>query len=79
MKTSEALRPQYYGGESDPMECRKVIRAWGLNFNLGNVLKYTRRNGKKPDQEYLLDLLKARQYLTFEIEALSTEIKESEQ
>ena len=47
-------------------EPRRVIADWGLNFNLGNVIKYIARNGRKDDA--IQDLLKARQYLDFEIE-----------
>ena len=46
-----------------------VIRDWNLNFNLGNVVKYVARAGRKDD--ILQDLKKARQYLDFEIEALN--------
>ena len=46
----------------------KVIRSWGLNFNLGNVVKYVARAGRKGDK--LEDLKKAKQYLDFEIEAI---------
>lgn len=52
-------------------EPRKVIREWGLNFNLGNTVKYIARAGKKDD--IIQDLKKARQYLDFEIEALEEE------
>lgn len=45
----------------------KVICDWGLNFNLGNTIKYIARAGKKPGNDVLEDLEKARQYLTFEI------------
>ena len=38
----------HYGDKADPYEAIKVIRAWGLNFSLGNVLKYVARAGKKP-------------------------------
>ena len=48
-----------------------VIREWGLNFNLGNVVKYVARAGRKDD--ILQDLKKARQYIDFEIEALENE------
>ncbi len=50
-------------------EPRKVIEDWGLNFNLGNVVKYVSRAGRKKD--ILEDLKKARQYLDFEIERVS--------
>ena len=52
-------------------EPKDIIRDWGLNFNLGNVIKYVARAGHKND--ILEDLLKAKQYLEFEIEALGEE------
>lgn len=56
-------RPSYYnrGG----IECIDVIRAWNLNFNLGNALKYICRAGFKEDKEE--DLKKAKQYIEFEL------------
>ncbi len=48
-----------------------MIRDWGLNFNLGNTVKYVARAGRKDD--ILQDLKKARQYLDFEIEYLEAE------
>lgn len=48
-----------------------VIEDWDLNFNLGNVLKYISRAGRKDD--ILVDLKKARQYLDFEITKLERE------
>jgi len=42
------------------------IEAKGLNFHLGNVVKYISRAGKKGDN--LEDLLKAQWYLNREIE-----------
>ena len=53
--------PNHYGGEDNPYEAIKVIEAWDLNFNLGNVVKYISRAGKK-------DLEKALWYLKREIE-----------
>ncbi len=52
-------------------EPKDVIRAWGLNFNLGNVIKYVVRAGRKDD--ILQELNKAKQYLEFEIEAIEKE------
>ena len=52
-------------------EPKDVIRDWGLNFNLGCVVKYISRAGRKDD--ILLDLYKARKYLEFEIEAICKE------
>jgi 8-oxo-dGTP pyrophosphatase MutT (NUDIX family) len=70
------VRPAYYGGDGDPYEVRKVIRAWGLGHNLGNVLKYIRRRGSKA--QALDDLYKARTYLSFEISDLEAEARNSE-
>jgi len=65
---SADIRPQHYGGPDDPYEAIKVIEAWGLNFNLGNVLKYiSRYRGKGAPVE---DLRKARFYLDREIAAM---------
>lgn len=50
-------------------EPRKVIMDWDLNFYLGNVVKYISRAGRKGDG--LTDLLKAKQYLEWEIERLT--------
>ena len=58
-------RPAHYtrGG----IECWDVIEAWGLNYNLGCVLKYLSRAGHKtPDARE--DLQKAIAYLQREIE-----------
>lgn len=52
-------------------EPKDVIRDWGLNFNLGNTVKYIARAGRKDD--IIQDLKKARQYLDFEIEYLEKE------
>ncbi len=48
-----------------------VIEDWKLNFNLGSVLKYVARFGRKEDD--LKDLRKARQFLDFEIARLEGE------
>jgi hypothetical protein len=53
-------------------EPKDVIRAWCLNFNLGSAVKYIARAGRKDD--LLQDLKKAKQFLTFEIEALEEEL-----
>jgi hypothetical protein len=71
---SEALelRPEHYGGEENPFEPRKIIEHYALNFNLGNVIKYTLRAGKKDPSKTKEDLLKAVTYLKFEIENLNS-------
>ena len=55
--------PQHYGGEDNPYEAIKVIEAWGLDFNLGNVVKYLSRAGKKSAETEIQDLEKALWYL----------------
>jgi Protein of unknwon function (DUF3310) len=68
---SATIHPEYYGGKDNPYEAIKVIRAWGLGFNLGNVVKYIARAGKK--SEALPDLIKARDYINFAIEELKNQ------
>lgn len=57
--------PSYYttGG----IEAIDAIEAWGLGFNLGNVVKYIARAGRKT-KDGLQDLQKAAWYLNREIE-----------
>ena len=57
--------PIHYGGADDPYEAIKVIHAWGLGFDLGNVLKYIRRADLKGTR--IQDLEKAKFYLEDEI------------
>ena len=61
------IRPGYYNPDSS-YEPRKVIKAWGLDWNLGNALKYIARCGKKANNSKLIDLEKAMTYIGFEIE-----------
>lgn len=68
-ENSIVTRPTHY--RYSKYEPKDIIRDWGLNFNLGNVIKYVARAGHKND--ILEDLLKAKQYLEFEIEALGEE------
>jgi len=55
--------PEYYGGSKNDYEAIKVIEAWGLNFSLGNVIKYISRAGKKDSENTEKDLKKALWYL----------------
>ena len=61
--------PYYYkrGG----VEAIDAIEAWGLGFNLGNVVKYIARAGRKT-KDGLQDLRKAAWYLEREIERMKT-------
>lgn len=49
-----------------------IIHYSGLNFSLGNVIKYVLRAGKK-HEDPLEDLIKARTYLDYEIKKRQTE------
>lgn len=64
MQPDPVNHPAHYGGDL-PHEPIKCISAWGLNFALGNVVKYIARAGKKG--EPIEDLKKARFYLDWEI------------
>jgi len=54
--------PDHYGGVNNPYEAIKIIEAWGLDFHLGNVVKYISRAGKK-SENVLEDMQKAKWYL----------------
>lgn len=58
---------QHYGGQDSLYEAIKVIEAWELGFNLGNVVKYLSRAGKKDGNSRERDLEKALWYLDREI------------
>lgn len=65
--SNNIFHPDHYcSGRS--YEPKDVIRDWDLNFNLGNVVKYISRAGRKDNA--LDDLRKAKTYLEFEIEYL---------
>ena len=55
--------PKHYGGIKAKHEAISVIEEWSLGFHLGNVIKYISRAGKKPNQDKISDLKKARWYL----------------
>ena len=61
--------PAHYGGADNTYEAIKVIEAWGLDFCLGNVVKYISRAGKKSDK-IVEDLEKAQWYLQRRIQQL---------
>lgn len=48
----------------EPMD---VIEDWGLDYNLGNVVRYIYRFGRKDSS--IEDLEKAKEYIDFEIDA----------
>lgn len=63
-------KPEHYtaGRKFEPKD---VIRDWGLNFNLGNAVKYLARAGRKDD--IIQDLRKAQEFIQFEIDAIEAE------
>lgn len=69
VKYDDVKKPKHYCFSK--IEPRTAIREWGLNFNLGSVVKYVVRAGKKDNA--IQDLEKAKQYIDFEIEALKND------
>ena len=61
--------PNHYGG-NNVYETIKVIEAWGLDFHLGNTVKYISRAGKKDTDKEIQDLEKAKWYLERKLEIL---------
>ena len=59
-------QPAHYQGQNG-MTVNDVIRAYKLNFALGNVIKYVLRAGRKSDEPALDDLRKALWYLQDEL------------
>lgn len=68
IKTDKEMinHPNHYN--QGKIEVIEVIEDWGLNFNLGNVIKYVGRAGHKDD--IIQELKKASWYLNREIEKL---------
>ena len=56
--------PSYY---NQGIEVIDFVDSYGLNFNLGNVVKYVVRAGHKPGEEAVEALSKAVWYLEHEI------------
>jgi hypothetical protein len=57
------VHPSHYNFGT--IEVITVVEDWDLNFNEGNVVKYTARARHKG--KWLEDLKKAREYINFEI------------
>jgi len=60
------MRPTYYT-DADKYEPVNVIRVWRAGFNIGNVLKYIARAGRKTDDP-TEDLQKALTYIQIHIQ-----------
>ena len=68
MEKEQVNHPSHYNQGIEPIE---VIESWDLNFNLGNVIKYTLRAPYK--ENMIQDLEKAKWYLEREIIRLKKE------
>ena len=66
--------PDYYQNKKNGLEVVDFIEGWDLNFNLGNVVKYIARAGKKSNENKLIALCKASWYLNHEIENVKQEL-----
>ena len=66
-KKNNQNTPKHYQGTIQPID---LINAQNLNFNLGNVVKYVCRAGKKQGENVLSDLDKAKNYINYEIERI---------
>ena len=66
-KMNKQNTPTHYQGTIQPID---LINAQDLNFNLGNVVKYVCRAGKKKGENVLSDLDKAKNYINYEIERI---------
>lgn len=66
MKYESIDHPDHY--QSSQIEAIDVIENYGLDFSLGNAVKYILRAGRKPESSYVEDLSKASWYINREIE-----------
>ena len=64
--------PSHY--QSGVIETWDFIADQRLDFFLGNVIKYVVRAGKKPGEEEIEDLLKAKTYIDKRIELITKNI-----
>ena len=68
---NKAIKPNHYkAGEFDVI---KFCQIHNIGFELGNVIKYSTRAGKKENNSELQDLLKAREFLNRRIKYLKGE------
>ncbi len=57
--------PTHYNSHPSGIECITIVQHF--EFNIGNAIKYLWRAGLKEGTDYETDLLKARQYIDFEL------------
>lgn len=67
-KNDEVNHPSHYN--TGNIEVIDYIEDQDLNFNLGNVVKYVSRAGKKDASKTIVDLKKAKFYIEREIKRL---------
>ena len=68
---TDMINPTHYRGDRQ-YEPIAVIEDWGLNYRLGNAVKYISRNGRKPGEDPREGLRKAIWYIEREIAALDS-------
>lgn len=74
---NDPVSPNHY--QRGGIECREVIKAWDQGWNINNVFKYLCRAGFKVNkgetskEARIRDCKKAKQYLEFELKALTGE------
>lgn len=73
MANADKINPSYYKGST----MADYVSNFKLNFDLGNVIKYVSRAGKKQGEKALEDLKKAQWYLAHAIEQFEKEIADS--
>ena len=66
---TDMINPNHYKGDRQ-FEPIAVIEDWGLNYRLGNAVKYISRNGRKPGEDPREGLKKAIWYIEREIASL---------
>ena len=69
---NNAIKPDHYrkGRQYQPWD---VAKDWDLDFDLGSVLKYIGRCGRKAGNSKIQDLKKAAEFLKHEIDCLEAD------
>lgn len=77
MDAPQSVRhPEHYTSHPSGVECIDIVKHH--NFCIGNVIKYCWRQGLKDGESNIKDLMKARQYIEFEIERIRNETSNSD-
>ena len=66
----ELKKPEHY--QTNSIDVIDLCNEYNINFNLGNVIKYCCRAGKKENESTLKDLKKAKDYLDRQIKYLES-------